>query len=153
MARWEELADYEREYLGKLPLPVFETQPWVRPRPAAERRVAIISTAGLQRKGDTPFMEGSADYRVIPGSVGADDLVMSHISVNFDRSGFQQDLNVVFPIDRLRELAEGGSIGSVADFHYAFMGATDPRDMEPTVRSLASLLKHDAVDTVLLVPV
>ncbi len=39
---------------------------------------------------------------------------MSHISVNFDRTGFQQDLNTVFPIDRLRELVADGEVGSMA---------------------------------------
>ena len=53
---------------------------------------------------------------------------MSHISVNYDRSGFQEDINVVFPIDRLRELEADGTIGSISDFHYSFMGASrDPR--------------------------
>jgi D-proline reductase (dithiol) PrdB len=46
---------------------------------------------------------------------------MSHVSVNFDRTGFQQDLKVIFPLDRLRELAVEGSIGSVAAFHYSFL--------------------------------
>jgi D-proline reductase (dithiol) PrdB len=78
---------------------------------------------------------------------------MSHISVNFDRTGFQEDLNVVFPIDRLKELATEGVIGSVADYHYSFMGATDPREMEKSARHLAGLFKSEAVDTVLLVPV
>jgi D-proline reductase (dithiol) PrdB len=43
------------------------------------------------------FAWGSNDYRVISGDGSASDLVMSHVSVNFDRTGFQQDLNVVFP--------------------------------------------------------
>ena len=98
-------------------------------------------------------MEDSADYRVIPGDIEAGDLVMSHISVNFDRSGFQQDLNVIFPIDRLKEMAADGHIGSVADFHYAFLGATMPTDMEPSAREAARLMKADAVDGVLMVPV
>lgn len=153
MARWEELPDFEREYLDKLPLPQFDALPWTEGPPLNGRRVAIVSTAGLQRNGDRPFAEGVPDFRVIPGDIGADDLVMSHISVNFDRSGFQQDLNVVFPIDRLKELEDEGSIGSIADYHYSFMGATDPREMEPTVHHLAGLFKGDAVDTVLLVPV
>ena len=50
---------------------------------------------------------------------------MSHISVNVDRSGFQQDFNVDFPVERLKEMAVDGEIGSVADFGYSFMGATD----------------------------
>jgi len=46
-----------------------------------------------------------------------------------------------------------GHIGSVADFHYSFMGATDPEKMEPTARHLADLLQKDRVDGLLLVPV
>ena len=78
---------------------------------------------------------------------------MSHISTNFDRTGFQQDWNVVFPLDRLRELAEKTVIGGVANYHYSFMGATDPVRMEVTARSLARIMKNDGVDAVLLVPV
>jgi D-proline reductase (dithiol) PrdB len=79
--------------------------------------------------------------------------VMSHTSTNFDRTGFQQDWNVVFPLDRLRELGDQGTIGSVADFHYSFMGASDPKLMEPTARVLADLLRRDRVNAILLVPV
>jgi D-proline reductase (dithiol) PrdB len=96
---------------------------------------------------------GAADYRVIPVDTPANDLVMSHISTNFDRTGFQQDWNVVFPLDRLRELVESHLIGSLADYHYSFMGATDPRQLEEAARSLARILKNESVDTVLLVPV
>jgi len=78
---------------------------------------------------------------------------MTHISTNFDRTGFQQDWNVVFPLERLRELAAEGIIGSVAAYHYSFMGATDPAEMEPAARNLALLLKGDRVDGALLVPV
>lgn len=78
---------------------------------------------------------------------------MSHVSLGFDRSGFQQDWNVVFPIDRLRELAKEGTIQSVADFHYSFMGADDPLRWEQSARLLAGLLKKDKVNAVLLVPV
>ena len=147
------MPEWEREYLSKLPCPSFDTMPWAQGPPLSERRVAMITTAGLQRRGDPPFMEDSADFRVIPGDVDASDLVMSHISVNFDRSAFQQDLNTIFPIDRLKELAAEGHIGSVADYHYAFMGATDPTEMEPAARHVARLMKGDAVDAVLLVPV
>lgn len=45
---------------------------------------------------------------------------MSHVSTNFDRTGFQQDWNIVFPLDRLQELAAKGIIGSVAAYHYSF---------------------------------
>lgn len=95
----------------------------------------------------------AGDYRVIPSECTAKDLVMTHVSSNFDRTGFQQDWNVVFPLERLRELASSGSIGSVADYHYSFMGATDPAGMENAARKLAGFLKGDRVDAALLVPV
>ena len=60
---------------------------------------------------------------------------------------------MVFPLDRLRELADEGAIGSVAQTHYSFMGATDPMQMEPHARELAGRLKQDAVDAVILPPV
>jgi D-proline reductase (dithiol) PrdB len=81
------------------------------------------------------------------------ELVMSHVSTNFDRTGFQRDLNVVFPVDRLRELADEGVIGSVASFHYSFMGASDPADMEADARHLARMLKEDDVTAALQLPV
>jgi D-proline reductase (dithiol) PrdB len=78
---------------------------------------------------------------------------MTHVSTNFDHTGFQQDWNVVFPIDRLRELVGEGIIASIADFHYSFMGSNDPMPLEQEARYVAALLKKDDVDGVLLVPV
>jgi D-proline reductase (dithiol) PrdB len=80
-------------------------------------------------------------------------LLISHISINFDRTGFQEDWNVVFPLHRLNELAAEGAIGSVATTHYSFMGATDPVQMEPHARELAGRLKQDSVDAAILPPV
>ena len=74
-------------------------------------------------------------------------------AVNYDRTGFQDDVNICFPLDRLREMAADGEIGSVADFHYSFMGATDPELMRPHAERMAKLMKDDGVDTVLLVPI
>ena len=93
-------------------------------------RHVLPVTAGLHRRDDRPFGLGSDDYRIIPGNAQANELVMSHVSTNFDRTGFQQDLNMVFPLDRLREMAEGGEISSIATYHYSFMGATKPEKME-----------------------
>lgn len=62
---------------------------------------------------------------MIPSDRQAEDLVMRHISTNFNRTGFQQDWNVAFPLDRLRELAQSNVIGSLADYHYSFMGAAN----------------------------
>lgn len=156
MVRLVDLADSDREnMLKKVPtLPRFDGRPWVKGPALAKRRVAIISTAGLHKRGDRPFGSGAMDYRVIPGAASANDLVMSHMSVNFDRSGFQQDWNVAFPLDRLRELAAEGVVGSVADYHYSFMGAVSPvTNYETKAKELAAHLHADKVDAVLLSPV
>ena len=157
MVRLADLPEWEREHLlGKIPaLPEFATRPWVAGGPLSRRRVALITTAGLHRRSDRAFtVDTRNDYRVIPGDVEAADIAMSQFSVNFDRSGFQCDVNVVFPIDRLRELAQASVIGSVADFHYSFMGAGSAvTRYEPKARELAGLLKQDGVDAVLLTPV
>ncbi len=154
MVRLDQMPEGERKHLKELPCPTFETNPWVEGPPLSERRVAIVSTAGLHRREDRPFTPEPGDYyRVIPGDIKAAELLMSHMSTNFDHTGFQQDWNVLFPIDRLREFSEEGIIGSVADFHYSFMGALDPMQMEKDARHLASILKGDQVDALLLVPV
>jgi D-proline reductase (dithiol) PrdB len=153
MVRLAELDPTLREHLEALECPEYDDQPWVAGPPLASRRVAIISTAGLIKRGDRPFALGEAGYRLIPGNLDMAEMRMSHVSTNFDRSGFQQDVNVAFPIDRLRELATAGRIGSVAAYHYSFMGATDPEQMKSTVAHLAPLLKKDRVDALLLAPV
>jgi D-proline reductase (dithiol) PrdB len=160
MARLKDLDQASQTVLLNMECPIFETRPWVAGPPLNERRVAIVTTAGLHRRSDKAFLVATVpnqakpvDYRVIPAEVKASDLVMSHTSTNFDRIGFQQDSNLVFPIDRLRELKSDGIIGDLADFHYSFMGAADPRLMEPAARRLATFLRGDRVDAVLLVPV
>ena len=153
MARLDRMTEGEREHLLKLPCPTYESTPWTTGPPLNKRRVALISTAGIHKRDDRPFEMGATDYRIIPADTASDDLIMSHISANFDRTGFQQDWNVVFPIDRLRELVAKGVIQSIADYHYSFMGATDPQQMESTARSLAKIMKGDGVNAVLLVPV
>ena len=156
MVRLTDLHEAERKaQLDKVP-PLrkrYTGRPWVKPPALVNARVAIVTTAGLHRKGDRPFGPRATDYRIIPGGTAAAGLVMSHQSVNFDRSGFQEDHNVAFPIDRLNELAKEGVIGSVAAYHYSFMGATTVEELEPRARELAGLLKQDGVDAVLLTPV
>lgn len=158
MARLSDLSAHEQEHLLKMrdQAPRLAPAAWVSGPPLAKRRVAIVSTAGLHVSHETAFGpgEGATGYRVIPGDIDPASLQMSHISVNFDRSGFRRDPEVVFPLTRLRELADQGEIGSVADFHYSFMGAPfPPTRFEPRAREIASLLHRDKVDAVVLIPV
>jgi D-proline reductase (dithiol) PrdB len=154
MARLESFDLAEQKRLRELPCPAFTTSPWVTGPPLNKRRVAIVSTAGLHRREDRPFTSDPGDiYRIIPSGVKAEDLVMSHVSVNFDRSGFERDWNLVFPLDRLNEMVKDGTIGSVASYHYSFMGAVDPAQWEKEAKKLARILKNDGVNAVLLIPV
>jgi D-proline reductase (dithiol) PrdB len=151
--RLSEMPEVEARHLARIECPTHDDTPLLAGKPLAGRRVVVISTAGLHRRGDRPFQPGDGSYRVIADDTPANELVMSHISVNFDRTGFQQDLNVVFPIDRLRELVADGTVGSLASVHYSFMGAFPPAAAEPHAQHLAGLLKNDKVDAALLVPV
>ena len=137
-----------------LPVPEFETLAWVTPKPLAESMVAIVTSAALHRSSDAGFQPGATEYRLLPSD--ARDLVLGHWSPNFDRSGIAIDINVVYPIDRLDELAADGTIGAVAPRHASFAG-NQPDDVA-TIRldsgpRAAAELKADGVDVVLLTPV
>ena len=153
VTRLLDLPPAQAKRLAELECPNFATEPWVTGPPLSRRRVAIVSSAGLVVRGEDPFRGRDPDYRAIPTSTKPEELLVSHISINFDRTGFQEDWNVVFPLDRLNELAGDGVIGSVAATHYSFMGATDPVQVEPHARELARRLKRDHVDAVILSPV
>jgi len=153
MVRLADLPPEVAAGLLRLALPEFESTPWA-PAPAlSSARVAIVSTAGLHRRSDPKFAGGAGDYRLIPAAVDLAEIIMSHTSGNFDRSGFQQDLNVVFPLAHLQQLAAQGQIGSVADWHYSFMGATDPTRMVETGPQVGRLLYEDGVTAAILIPV
>lgn len=153
MVRLSQYEKSEREHLLKLPCPTYTSSPYVTGLKVSQARIALISTAGLHHRSDRSFEVGETGYRLIPKDVEANDLVMSHISTNFDRTGFQMDMNMVFPLDRLRELEQHRLIGSLAEYHYSFMGATPPDKMEQEARQLSAILKKGQVDAVLLVPV
>ena len=153
MVRLTQMTESMRSHLMDLPCPHFDTTPWEPGPEMSEQRVAILSTAGLHKRLDRPFQGIDGDYRVIPKNIQANELVMTHVSTNFDRTGFQLDWNVVFPLDRLHELAQEGIINSVADYHYSFMGAADPSQMASDAKNLVQLLRGDGVNTVFLVPV
>ena len=112
MVRLSDIPSIEAKHLISKSCDPFDTRPWVVGPPLSERRVAIVTSAGLHRVGDPAFATVDLSYRVIPGTTRADELTMTHSSVHFDRTGFREDVNVVFPIDRLRELASQGVIAS-----------------------------------------
>ncbi len=156
MVRLSDLHPSEADHLRARAAAMAAPEPghWLTPAPVAESTVAIVSTNGMHRRGDPPFTPGTTEYRLLPRGVDWSDVVMSHISANFDRSGLAEDPNVAFPLDRLEELAATGEIGGVSRWHYTFMGAhPQPTMFEQTGTEIGRLLAADGVDVALLVPI
>lgn len=133
--------------------------PWVpMTKRLAECRVAIVTTAGVHLKGEPPFdmndKDGDSSFRMIPLSAPKDAITITHDY--YDHTDAEKDVNIVFPIDRLKEMAKAGLIGEAALANYSFMGHIDGRHIDTLVRKtapqVAGLLKSARVDAVLLTP-
>lgn len=153
MARLRDSVDNERAHLEALECPGFEQTSFTPARPLAECRVALISTAGLMQRGSDNIHAATGGYRTIDQTVPDQDILINHVSVNFDRSAFAEDINTVLPRQRLVEMAQQQSIAHAATEHYSFMGATSPEKMEPHVHELAAVLKDRGINAVCLLPV
>lgn len=99
--------------------------------PVTQSKVALVATAGVfLKKGlHQPFSldaaGGDPTFREFPSLVAYDDLDAAHAGLDLKYA--RADYNTVFPLERLRELAETGYIGAVAPFAYSFMGqVSDP---------------------------
>ena len=159
MPRLETLSEVQRRTLEFFPCLEHDTTPWVSPaKPLSQCKVALVTSAGLHLRNDKPFSRddpgGEFSYRVIPSDCNPADVVQSHYSIGFDHTGIYRDLNVTFPVDRLRELAEQGTLGSLSADYYSFMGALrDPgRLIEETGPEVARRLQAEGVDVALLTP-
>ena len=153
MVRLADIPEPERTVIADLNCPHYADTPPTTPLAAAQRHVAIVSTAGFIVRGERPMLSSETGYRAIAATVDDGDILCSHVSTTFDRTGFQQDLNVMLPRDRLRELQQQAVIGKAADTHYAFMGATSPEKLEDKARELGRSMLALGVNTVVLAPV
>lgn len=122
-------------------------------------RVALITTAGLHLQEQTSYDDrmigGDCSYREIPNTIEIQDLALGHRSKAFDSTGTENDINLVLPLDRFRELETEGKIGSLNDRHFSFMGSiTKPKPLiEKTAPEVGEMLKADGVDVAFLTPV
>ena len=122
--------------------------------PLSQARVAIVTTAGFHHADGGTWTEGQG---FVAFDAADRSLTLAHASTNFDRTGLLADLNVVYPADRLEEMAAEGVIGSVASQHLSFMGAQPDHVLETlrldTGPQAAELLRRDGVDVAILTPV
>jgi D-proline reductase (dithiol) PrdB len=153
--RLDRLPEANRKNLLNLPMQANDTTPFVRPaRPLPACRVAIVTTAGLHRRGDRPFGPGEQTFRVIPVETPAADIIQSHTSIGFDRTPIMRDVNISYPIDRLRELVGRRELGGLAPNGYSFMGAQREltRIEAETGPEVARRLREDGADVVVMTP-
>ena len=113
MTQLSSYSESERTHLLRLPCPEFKSTPYVQAPSLDKLKVSVISTTGLHSKDDLPFGLGESDYRLIPSATPASDLVMSHISTNFDRTGFQMDLKC--PVNFSHRPAATSSVGELIE--------------------------------------
>lgn len=158
MPRLDALPQVQRTMLATRAVEINDGAPHASlPRPLAECTLALVTSAGLHRRGDEPFGREDPGYRVLPSGLGAADILQSHSSLSFDKTAFIRDVNVVFPVDRLAELVAAGRIGALGPNHYSFMGALiHPGGMrtvrEETAPEVGRRLVAEGVDVVLLTP-
>jgi D-proline reductase (dithiol) PrdB len=123
-------------------------------KPLAKSRVALISSGGVFRRDQPPFRADKNDltFREIPADTDVRELRISHD--HYDHRDAEQDVNCVFPIERMRELAAEGFIGGLAEVHFTFMGRIFSKTglLGEMIPGLISRLKALGVDLAFLVP-
>ena len=148
-----------RLFLKAYPWRRVDPVPWAPlKKTLKESRAAVITSAGLVGPDQEPFDDsirgGDFSCREIPRATDLFALADTHRSDLYDHAGLRQDPNLVFPLDRLRELVQSGRIGSINHRHLSFMGSiTAPgRLIKKTAPPAAHKMVEDGVDIALLVP-
>src|SRR5690242_3122517 len=154
MPRLDRLSELQRKSSLAHPCLLNDSAPFTRlRRPLSNSRLALVTTAGIHLRGDAPFTGGDQSFRAIPADTLPSHIVQSHASIGFDRTAFQRDINVVFPMDRAREFVARGEVGSLSRAYFSFMGAQRPpydRLIQETGPDVAKRLRADGVEAVFL---
>ena len=125
-------------------------------KPLAESRLTFVSTAGVQPKGTLPFdvahPVGDYSFRRVPATATPADLEIHQLK--YPTAGANRDLNVIFPIERLRELAAEGTVGGLTPSFFSFIGYNmDPERLERTLaEEIAAAVAADGAEAALLAP-
>ncbi len=123
-------------------------------KPLTESRVALISSGGVYRRDQPPFKPDKNDltFREIPADTDVRELRISHDY--YDHRDAEQDVNCVFPIERMGELAAEKFIGGLPEVHFTFMGRIFRKTglLNEMIPGLIARLKALEVDLAFLVP-
>ena len=125
-------------------------------KPLSEARLSFVSTSGVQPRGSMPFDTvhpvGDYSYRRVPSDSKVEDLEIHQLK--YPTNGAHRDLNVIFPIERLRDLVGGRFIGGLTENFYSFIGYNmDAERLERTLaEDIAAAVEAEKPDVVLLAP-
>ena len=125
-------------------------------QPLSETRLTFVSSAGVQPKGTMPFdvvhPVGDYSFRRVPSSSRPEDLEIHQLK--YPTAGAHRDLNVIFPIERLQELASEGVIGGLTSNFFSVIGYNmDPERLERTLaEEIAEAVVADGAEAALLSP-
>ena len=105
--------------------------------------IALATAAGVHHKGDFT-------WRKITDQMKSSELMVSH--GGYDNGDVNKDINCMFPIDRIHELAKEGFIKACAPVHAGFMGGGGNQEKfkHETGPAIAQMFKEEGVDAVVL---
>ncbi len=127
------------------------------PKPLAQCRATFISSCGVHLRTERPLDVchpfGDFRFRRVPSSARHDDLTIHQLKYPHDDADL--DVNVIFPIERLQELAAEGVLGGLAPHFFSFIGYNmDPARFEATVAEgiADAVTREECADIALLAP-
>jgi D-proline reductase (dithiol) PrdB len=152
--RYIELMDYYSRSLPPTPWVESQGVPWTPLRkPLAECTLMMLASAGVRRKSEPPFQPANdLTFRLIDSAADAASLAPSH-PAPIRRPG-EADVNVVFPVERLRELQAEGLFRALTPHHVSILGPIRKfrelhYEMAPAIAEQA---RAEGADLLLLVP-
>jgi hypothetical protein len=118
-------------------------------RDLKECRIALVSTSGAYVEGMQPFSDNDTSFRIIPSETVAKTI--RFVPGHFDTDPGAEDPNIMFPLDRLRELRSSGEIGKLADEYISMGLTTELRKVKEVVSwEIAEKLMKSRPDVVVL---
>jgi D-proline reductase (dithiol) PrdB len=133
--------------------------PWTpMAKPLMACRITLITTGGLHLRTDQPFNmddpKGDPTFRVIPADAQPADLTITHNYYN--HADADRDFNILLPLDRIKDLTQGGYLGGLTSSHYSFMGHIDGSHVatleNQILPALLANIRSERPDFVLLTP-
>ena len=149
---WETINErYPGAMVSRDPVPLAPLR-----KPVRESRVVFISTSGVQPRGTLPLdvvhPVGDFTFRRVPSGSRPADLEIHQLK--YPTNGARRDLNVIYPIERLQELAAEQVIGGLTEHFYSFIGYNmAPDRLEATLaEEIAEAVSEEGADIALAAP-